>query len=263
MTLRAMVVDDEPLAVERMCALLARVPDVSVVASAECGQDAIAALTTGAAAGGVDILFLDVEMPQLDGFDLIEQLARQTETLPHVVLVTAHECHAPLAFDSGVVDFLTKPVRLGRLETAVQRVAQAVRQAHAAVRVEELREQLAALRGSVDSRAANILWVQRRGESVRIDLRRIERLQAEGEYVRLFVDGTDYLHRESLIALLGQLDPERYLRIHRSSVVDMEAIVGVRRRATGSYQAIMRDGTVLAVGRSYRGVVRRLTNRMA
>jgi DNA-binding LytR/AlgR family response regulator len=259
MTLRAMVVDDEPLAVERMCALLARIPDVAVVASAECGQDALAALGNG----GIDVLFLDVEMPQLDGFDLIEQLSRRSETMPYVVLVTAHECHAPLAFDSGVVDFLTKPVRLGRLETAVQRVAQGLRQAQAAVRADELREQLAALRGNVDSRAANILWVQRRGESVRIDLRKIDRLQAEGEYVRLFVEGADYLHRDSLIAMLGQLDPERYLRIHRSSVVDVDAIVGVKRRATGSYQAIMRDGTVLAVGRSYRGVVRRLTNRMA
>lgn len=260
MTLRAMVVDDEPLAVERMCALLARIPDIAVVATAECGQDAISVLTGGTEA---DILFLDVEMPQLDGFDLIEQLARQVASIPHIVLVTAHECHAPLAFDSGVVDFLTKPVRLGRLETAVQRVARTIGHAQAASRLEEVRDQLAALRGSVDSRAANILWVQRRGESVRIDLRKIERIQAEGEYVRLYVDGSDYLHRESLIALLGQLDPDRYLRIHRSSVVDVDAIVGVRRRATGSYQAIMRDGTVLPVGRSYRGVVRKLTNRMA
>ena len=258
MSLRAMVVDDEPLAVERMCALLARIPDVAVVATAECGEDAIAALSRSR----IDILFLDVEMPQLDGFDLIEQLARQLETMPHVVLVTAHECHAPLAFDSGVVDFLTKPVRLGRLETAVARVARAMRQEQAAVRVEELREQLAALRGNVESRAANILWVQRRGESVRIDLTRIDRIQAEGEYVRLYVDGSDYLHRESLIALLGQLDPDRYLRIHRSSVVDAEAIVGVRRRATGSYHAILRDGTILPVGRSYRAVVRKLTNRL-
>ena len=259
MSLRAMVVDDEPLAVERMCALLARIPEVTVVATAECGEDAIAAL----AATTIDILFLDVEMPQLDGFDLIEQLARQVETMPHVVLVTAHECHAPLAFDSGVVDFLTKPVRLGRLETAVGRVARAVRQSDATMQLEDVRAQLAALRGSIDRRASNVLWVQRRGESVRVDLRRIDRIQAEGEYVRLFVDGNDYLHRESLIALLGQLEPDRYLRIHRSSVVDVQAIVGVRRRATGSYQAIMRDGTVLPVGRSYRGVVRKLTNRMA
>ncbi len=259
MSLRAMVVDDEPLAVERMCSLLARIPEVAVVATAECGEDALAAL----AGTPVDILLLDVEMPQLDGFDLLEQLSRQVTVMPHVVLVTAHECHAPLAFDSGVVDFLTKPVRLGRLEITIARVLRAVQQQHAAIRVEELRDQLASLRGSADTRASNVLWVQRRGESVRIDLSRIDRIQAEGEYVRLYVDGNDYLHRESLIALLGQLDPNRYLRIHRSSVVDADAIVGVRRRATGSYHAIMRDGTILPVGRSYRAVVRKLTNRLS
>jgi len=252
-----MVVDDEPLAIERLCTLLSRIPQVDVAATAESGPEAIEIL----AAGCIDLLFLDVEMPQLDGFDLIEQLARQTERLPHVVLVTAHECHAPLAFDSGVIDFLTKPVRLGRLETAVARVSRTIQHSEAAVRLSEVREQLAALRGSMDSAASNILWVQRRGESVRIDLRRIERLQAEGEYVRLFVDGADYLHRESLVSLLGQLDADRYLRIHRSSVVDAEAITGVRRRATGSYQAILRDGTILPVGRSYRAVVRKLINR--
>jgi len=259
MTLRAMVIDDEPLAVERMCTLLARIPDVTVAATAESGHDAIATV----AAGGIDLLFLDVEMPQLDGFDLIEQLARQVEKIPYVVLVTAHECHAPLAFDSDVVDFLTKPVRLGRLETAVARVARAIRNSEAAVRLEEMSEQLAALRGSMNNRWSSFLWVQRRGEAVRIDLRQIERLQAEGEYVRLFVEGSDYLHRETLTAILAQLDADRYLRIHRSSVVDMTAIVSVRRRATGSYQAVMRDGTILPVGRSYRAAVRRLMARTA
>jgi DNA-binding LytR/AlgR family response regulator len=257
MTLRAMVVDDEPLAIERLCTLLSRIPGVEIAATSESGQDAFA-LVTG---GDIDLLFLDVEMPQLDGFDLIEQLARQMEVMPHVVLVTAHECHAPLAFDSGVIDFLTKPVRLGRLETAVARVARTIQHSEAAVRLNEVREQLAAVRASIDSAASNVLWVQRRGESVRVDLRRIERLQAEGEYVRLFVEGADYLHRESLISLLGQLEPDRYVRIHRSSIVDADAIVGVRRRATGSYQAVLRDGTVLPVGRSYRAVVRKLINR--
>jgi DNA-binding LytR/AlgR family response regulator len=258
MSLRTMVVDDEPLAIERLCSLLSRLPDVAVVATAESGLDAFHTL----AAGGIDLLFLDVEMPQLDGFDLIEQLSRQVDRMPHVVLVTAHECHAPLAFDSGVNDFLTKPVRLGRLETAVARVSRALQQSEAAQRLSEARDQLAALRGSADPSTPAILWVQRRGESVRIDLSRVERLQAEGEYVRLFVDGSDYLHRESLVSLLGQLDPGRYLRIHRSSVVDAEAITGVRRRATGSYQAILRDGTILPVGRSYRAVVRKLINRL-
>ena len=98
--LRAMVVDDEPLAIERMEALLAQVQDVEVVATASNGSDAIAVLTKG----GVDLLFLDVEMPRIDGFDLIERLARDGIALPHVILVTAHQIHAPPAFDAGVLD---------------------------------------------------------------------------------------------------------------------------------------------------------------
>lgn len=257
MTIRAIVVDDEPLAIERLCSMLSHIPDVIVAATAESGEEAADVL----AAGGIQLLFLDVEMPQIDGFDLIDLLERAGNTIPHIVLVTAHQCHAPFAFDTGVIDFLTKPVRLARLETAVARAVRAIQNAEAAAHLPEVREQLVALRGKLDRDASRALWVQKRGESVRIDLRRVERLQAEGEYVRLFVDGRDYLHRESLASLLTQLDPDRYVRIHRSSIVDAETITAIRRRATGSYQAILRDGTVLAVGRSYRRVVRSLMKR--
>lgn len=257
--LRAMVVDDEPLAVERMCSLLARVADVEVTQTATNGRDALARIV----GGDLNLLFLDVEMPQIDGFDLIEELARRTEVVPFIVLVTAHEYHAPMAFDSGVVDFLTKPVRLGRLETAVARVVRMIRQSDAATRLQEVTEQLDDLRRSMETKAADFVWVQRRGGAVRVDLRAVERVQAEGEYVRLFVDGADYLHRETLTALAARLDPARFVRIHRSSVVETDTIVGVRRRATGSYQALLRDGSILPVGRSYRAVIRSLISRLA
>lgn len=254
MTLRALVVDDEPLAIERMQSLLARIPTVAVAATAETGDEALAAV----AAGGIDLLFLDVEMPQLDGFDLIEQLMRRGGIMPHVVLVTAHEAHAPMAFDCGVLDFLTKPVRLGRLETAVARAAHAMHQSDAAGRLSQVSEQLDTLRRTFDRRTSDYLWVQRRGESIRIDLSQIVRVQAEGEYVRLFVDGADYLHRESLTAMLARLDEDRIVRIHRSSAIDRDAIASVRRRTTGNYQVTLRDGSVLPVGRTYRQAVRGL-----
>jgi DNA-binding LytR/AlgR family response regulator len=252
MTLRALVVDDEPLAIERMQSLLARIPEVDVAGTAETGDEALAAV----AAGGIDLLFLDVEMPQLDGFDLIEQLMRRGEAMPHIVLVTAHEAHAPMAFDCGVLDFLTKPVRLGRLETAVARATHAMHQSYAAGQLTQVSEQLDVLRQSFDRRTSDYMWVQRRGESIRIDLAEIIRVQAEGEYVRLFVDGVDYLHRESLTAMMTRLDADRFLRIHRSSAIDRDAIVSVRRRTTGNYQVVLRDGAMLPVGRTYRQAVR-------
>lgn len=257
MKLRAIIVDDEPLAVDRMSALLAVLTNVELVGTASNGREASAILE----AGGVDLMFLDVEMPQLDGFDLIEQLNRQAIPLPYIVLVTAHQIHAPMAFDTGVTDFLTKPVRLSRLETAVARVAQANKDSLILSQIGELgrAEPVSDAPKALD----NDLWVQRRGEAIRIDLSRIDRLQAEGEYVRLFIDGTYYLHREALSNLAERLDGSRYIRIHRSSVIQRGDVAALRRQSTGSYQVELRDGTVLPVGRTYRRVVRSLVEASA
>lgn len=257
MTLRAIIVDDEPLAVDRMTALLAVLANVELVGTASNGREACAILQ----AGGVDLMFLDVEMPQLDGFDLIEQLNRQAIPLPYIVLVTAHQIHAPMAFDTGVTDFLTKPVRLSRLETAVARVAQANNDSLMLSRIGELGRAEPA--SDAPTASDNDLWVQRRGEAIRIDLSRINRLQAEGEYVRLFIDGTYYLHREALSNLAERLDGSRYIRIHRSSVIQRGDVAALRRQSTGSYQVELRDGTVLPVGRTYRRVVRSLVETSA
>ena len=258
--MRVVVCDDEILAVERLVRMLSRIDDVVIEGTAQNGRDALTLIDQHAP----DALFLDIEMPALDGFDVVEALAADAKaTPPLIVFVTAYPQFAAHAFDTGAIDFLIKPVRHARLETGVARLRDVLEQRDARRRLAELASQLNALRaeGGNGGAAANEIWVHRRAERVRVDLDTVEMVQAEGEYVRLFIDGGDYLHRESLVALLAQLDPDRYLRIHRSSVVDADAIVGVRRRATGSYQAIMRDGTVLAVGRSYRGVVRKLTNR--
>jgi len=253
MSLRAVVVDDEPLAVERMAALLATLADIELVGTASNGREAGAIVE----AGGVDLLFLDVEMPQLDGFDLIDQLNRQAIPLPYIVLVTAHQIHAPMAFDAGVTDFLTKPVRLSRLETAVARVAQAKRDS---LMLSRIGEASGAEVPPGASQASAQLWVQSRGKAVRLDLSRIQRLQAEREYVRLFIDGTYYLHREALSSLAERLDATRYIRIHRSSVIERGDVAALRRQSTGSYEAELRDGTVLPVGRTYRRAVRSLVD---
>lgn len=254
MRLRVMVVDDEVLAVERMESLLANIPDVEVAATATSGGDAIEILRQG----GVDLLFLDVEMPRIDGFDLIERLAREGVDLPIIILVTAYQVHAPSAFDAGVLDFLTKPVRLTRLETAIARAIRSRKDADAVARLAE-----ASARGE-DARPAppvqdpGDLWVQRRGEAVRIDLGRVDRVEAEGEYVRLIVDGTSYLHRAALSAILARLDDAHFIRIHRSCVVKRSTIKVVRRQVTGSYQLVLSDGSILPVGRTYRRAIRSL-----
>lgn len=254
MTLRAMVVDDEPLARERLTTMLTRVAGVEPLEAVDSGTTAIDRVAVEVP----DLLFLDVEMPHLDGFDVIESLARNGGPSPLIVLVTAHDCHASSAFDWGVVDFLTKPVRLSRLEMTVGRAQQVLDQRDAVARLHRATSQLAALRSAVGGRIQGHVWVRRRGEAVRIDFSQIDRIVAEGEYVRIVVGDADYLHRESLTSMFSRLDPSLFVRVHRSLVVSRGNIATIRRGATGSYRLTTRDGSEWPVGRSYRATVREI-----
>lgn len=252
--LRAILCDDEPLAIDRMANLLNRTGRVEIAATAENGDGALAAIGQHQP----EVAFLDIEMPGLDGFDVVEQLARSTRASPLIVFVTAYPQFAAHAFDSGAIDFLTKPVRLSRLEAAIDRVSRAIEDRSAHDRLQEIASQLEQLR---DERDAHIhqprqLWISHRKGMVRVDLDALVWVQAEGEYVRLhFADG-DHLHREPLSALVKRLDPERFVRIHRSYVVDLKSVEAVTRSVTGRYVMRLTTGDQIPVGRSYRAVMR-------
>lgn len=252
--IRLLLCDDELLAVQRLQDLLARIEGVEVVGTSTNGTAALADI----AALSPDAVLLDIEMPALDGFDVVEELARAGESAPLIVFVTAYPHFAATAFETGAIDFLTKPIRLGRLQIAIDRVRRSIEDRSARTRLQELAGQLDALR---HERAGDLaeqrhIWVQRRGETVRVDLDRVDWVAAEGEYVRLYLGDANYLHRESLTALLDQLDAQRFSRIHRSYIVNRDRISSVRRLATGSYQLTTDVGNKLPVGRSYRRVVR-------
>ncbi|HEY0414512.1 MAG TPA: response regulator transcription factor [Allosphingosinicella sp.] len=254
--IRVFAADDEALALDRLSDLLGRFADVELVGSATSGKAALEQIL----ALRPDAVLLDIEMPLLDGFDVVEALARGEGTKPLIVFVTAFPHFAATAFDTGAIDLLTKPVRLTRLETAMQRVRQALVDRNANERLRELAGQLEALRRERNAELGerNHLWVQSRGESIRVDLDKVERIAAEGEYVRLFVGEASYLHRESVTGMADRLNPHRFMRIHRSNIVDRDRVVSVRRRATGSYQVVTDRGITLPVGRSYRRAVRTL-----
>jgi DNA-binding LytR/AlgR family response regulator len=245
MTLRSMIISAQDRAADQMKAMLASLADVDFVATARDRHNAHRTLATG----HIDLVFLDAELSQADRPDLT-RLADADGTVPYLVLVAANENQACRAFDLGATDFLTRPIRFSRLETAVARVKRAKSQADAALRFAEISQRLSGTEAV--SEELNEIWVQRRGEVVRIDLRRVARLHAEGEYVRLFVDGKEYLHREALTTIMRRLDPQRYLRIHRSFAVERKDIVAIRRHKTGSYEALLRDETVLPIGRTHR-----------
>ena len=258
--IRLMICDDEPLAVERLRDLVARVDGCSVVGVAGNGRAVLEAIPRLQP----DALLLDIEMPALDGFDVVEALAQdRTGQAPLIVFVTAYPQFAAHAFDTGAIDFLTKPVRLARLETACGRLRRAIAERSASARLDELARQLAALRAERrgESHESACLWVQRRGESVRIDLSRVDRVQAEGEYVRIHHGGASYLHREPISALIGRFDQAAFVRIHRSHIINRARIASIRRRPAGGYTIVTDGGEQLPVGRSYRAVVRDLVGK--
>jgi DNA-binding LytR/AlgR family response regulator len=252
--IRAYVADDEVLALDRMRDLLGRFADVEIVGTGGGGRAALEEILALAP----DVVLLDIEMPGLDGFGIVEALARADAAKPLVIFVTAFPRFAVPAFDTGAIDFLTKPVRFSRLETAMDRLRQALDDRSANQRLAELSSQIEALRRGRDSESGGPrhLWVQSRGESIRLDLDEVERVEGEGEYVRLFLPHGSYLHRDSVSRMAERLNPDRFVRVHRSHIVNRRRLVGIRRRTTGSYQLITAGGAAVPVGRSYRAVVR-------
>lgn len=258
--MKVAICDDEMLAIERLTRMLERIDGVTIVGTAQNGRDAIGLIGETRP----DAIFLDIEMPALDGFDVVEALAT-TQALgppPLIVFVTAYPQFAAHAFDTGAIDFLIKPVRSARLETAVARVRDVLDRREATRRLSELASQLDALRA--ESRAlsspANEIWVHRRAERVRVDLDTIELVQAEGEYVRLFVGDQSYLHRASVGSIVAQLDPARFMRVHRSYVVRLDLIAKIRRKMAGSYILALSDGREIPLGRHYRADLLRQTS---
>ncbi|SOB78557.1 two component transcriptional regulator, LytTR family [Sphingomonas guangdongensis] len=258
---RFLICDDEPLAVERLRDLVGRVTGAEVVGTATDGRAALEAV----AALRPDAVLLDIEMPALDGFDVVEALAKEAAHAPLIVFVTAYPQFAAHAFDTGAIDFLTKPVRLARLDTAVERVRRAIAERENAVRLADLARQVEQLRaerrGDAPPSGAAHLWVQRRGENVRIDLGEVDRVQSEGEYVRIYHGDASYLHREPISSLIDRFDPQRFVRIHRSHIVNRDRVASIRRRPAGGYTIVTGAGELLPVGRNYRAVVRTLVGK--
>ncbi|HMI18097.1 MAG TPA: LytTR family DNA-binding domain-containing protein [Sphingomonas sp.] len=249
--MKVIVCDDEFLAVERLERMLSRIDDIVIAGSAQNGRDALALIAEHAP----DALFLDIEMPALDGFDVVEALAADPNVAPPlIVFVTAFPQFAAHAFDTGAVDFLIKPVRFARLEMAVARVRDVIDQRDARRRLADLAGQLSALRaeGNDNVGGANEIWVHRRAERIRVDLDAVELVRAEGEYVRLFVGEQSFLHRASIGSIAARLDPGRFMRVHRSYVVRLDLIAKIRRKTAGGYSLLLVGGEEIPLGRLYR-----------
>ena len=244
MKIRAAIVDDEPLARRRIRNLLIRERDVEVIAECANGKDAIESLE----AASPDVLFLDIQMPEIDGFDVLRALG--VGHVPVVIFVTAHDQFALRAFEAHALDYLLKPFDDERFEAALQRARERIRQQQGG----DLDRRLQALLESVhgDHGYLRRLVVPVGHRSVFLRTEQIDWIGAERNYIRLHVGGRAYLMRENLSRIATALDPKMFCRIHRSTVVNIDRIRAVESLFRGEYLVVLHDGTKLTSGRSYR-----------
>jgi len=260
--LKISMCDDEPLALDRLSGMLAKLPDVEIVCGALNGRE----LLDSVRETPPTLIFLDIEMPQLDGFDIVDALARLDwpTAPPLIVFVTAHPEHAAEAFDSGALDFISKPVRLSRLERALDRARTAVDRAEAQRRLAELSSQLDNLkrtRGAAE--VDHSIWVRGGAETARLDMRDVEWIAAEGEYVRLHVGKASYLQRASLTDTVGGFACCGFVRVHRSAAINSALIAAVEHGSWGSLALRMESGARVPVGKKYRAALQTLLGREA
>jgi two-component system LytT family response regulator len=228
--IRAIIVDDEPLARSRVRMLLARHADIEIVAECSNGRE-VAAL---AAETPPDLLLLDIEMPEAGGFETLASLPRAA-----IIFITAHDNFALDAFEANAVDYLVKPVSQERLDRALERARlflgdrPPARQAQAV----RLRERFA---------------VRQRDQVIFVATTSIEWIAAEGNYARLHASGHSYLIRESLQRLESQIDPARFVRVHRSAIVNVERMRKLVPAADSSLSIVLESGASVPLGPTYR-----------
>ncbi|HUD30521.1 MAG TPA: LytTR family DNA-binding domain-containing protein [Novosphingobium sp.] len=238
--LRTLIVDDEPLAVERMQVICSRIEGIVVIGTASDGQAALRLIE----ALGPDLVLLDLTMPETDGLAVARRLGGQADA-PAVIFVTAHDEFAVEAFDLDAVDYVLKPVAPDRLQRAVARV----------VSRRGERSQPPA------SRWLEEFWVPHRSELVRVAAAEVHRIDAERDYVRLHVGPQSYLLLQTITSLEERLDPERFIRIHRSCILQRSHVSGLRHEGLGVWSAETADGEALRIGRTYLPAVKKMAGR--
>ncbi|HVZ49531.1 MAG TPA: LytTR family DNA-binding domain-containing protein [Gemmatimonadaceae bacterium] len=245
--LRALIVDDEALARRRLAAMLEGEPDLEVVGEADGGSAAVQAIV----AQRPDIVFLDVQMPALDGFGVLRCTAAAHR--PVVVFVTAHDAYAIRAFEVHAADYLLKPVVAARLKEAVRR---AVARARAGGQEKAVAHVLAEVPPT--PAAAARIPVRKERETVLLAVGDISRVEADGDHVVLHVAGRAVTTRATMAEVEAQLDPFGFVRVHRSTIVNPAWVVAIESVPGGGYRIVLRDGTRVRSGRSHGAAVRRI-----
>lgn len=236
---RTLIVDDEVLARRRIARLLAGRADVAVVGEARNGREALERIRSARP----DLVFLDVQMPDLDGFEVLAAL----DELPLVVFVTAWDQYALRAFDVHALDYLLKPFDDDRFEAALTRAVERIRRERLLPQGERTLAALAEIRRDLPRR----LLLKDGGRLVLVDPGEIDWIGAAGVYVELHLDGRTHLMRDSLAGMAARLPVGQFQRIHRSAIVNLERIRALHPRDHGEYGVELRDGTLLKASRTH------------
>ena len=230
-TLRTLIVDDEPLAIERLQILTGQQDGISLVGTASDGASALRMVDALAP----DLVLCDIAMPDLNGLEVAAAI-EALDNPPAVVFVTAFDRYAVAAFDVAAVDYLLKPVSPDRLARALSRV----------------REWRSTERAPAQkSRWINEFWVQNRGEMLRIDAGQVDLIEAERDYMRLHVGGRSWLIHQTIKSLEARMNPDQFMRIHRSKMIRRGGIVGLRHHGDGAWSVDLGEGGVHRIGRTY------------
>jgi two-component system LytT family response regulator len=242
--IRSIVIDDEPLARRRIRRLLARDPDVEVLCDCSNGYEAIEAISEQSP----DLIFLDVQMPEIDGFEVLQQL--RVDAQPYVVFVTAYDRYALKAFEVSAVDYLLKPFDRKRFEKALQRAKSRM----SFERGNDLNQRTLAVLEELRARSSYLdrLLIKSAGRAFFLKVEEIDWIEAEGKYVRIHSGRESYLLREGIGSLELQLDPRKFVRIHRSTIVNLDRVRELQPWFNQEYRVLLHDGTTLMLSRSCR-----------
>ncbi|MFP3944969.1 MAG: LytR/AlgR family response regulator transcription factor [Alphaproteobacteria bacterium] len=262
--IRALIVDDEPLALDGLELRLQRHPDVVVVGKCD---DSVRALED-IAAGAANVVFLDIKMPRLDGLRLARVL--QGDQAPLIIFTTAFDHYAVDAFEANAIDYLLKPVSNARLDEALDRVRAELTRADRARQARHLLSLLSRLQGSLPAQQGDALSselarleaagipsieVSHAGRTFRLPASEIDFLTADRDYVHVHAGNRRFVVRDTMRSMIGRLEPAGFMRIHRSAIVNMRKVREYRTGVGGRPALVMETGNRLPVGKSYRKAV--------
>ncbi|GMM91904.1 LytR/AlgR family response regulator transcription factor [Qipengyuania sp. MTN3-11] len=265
MTIRTILVDDEKLAIQGLQLRLEPYEDVEIIETCQNGREAIRAIKTQKP----DLVFLDIQMPGFDGFSVVQGVMEIDP--PLFVFVTAYQEHAIRAFEANAVNYLMKPVDEDKLADTIERVRQRLAEKKSSDEADKLRnvlaevapeaaEEMSAEEGEAAGRYEKLINVKDRGQIFRVEVGTIEHIEAAGDYMCIYTGDNSLILRETMKDLERRLDPRKFQRVHRSTIVNLDQVRQVRPHTNGECFLVLDSGAEVKVSRSYRDVVARFVH---